>query len=115
MGLIPIQVYLDQPWLPYGTLMHNISYAVTVEDLPHLVETVLSQLSEAEISYMEYQIATWRDEYFSVAGTLHHIGTFLLQHDGAEEGGGGNRRSDLLCQALPETAGSGHPKMKACS
>ena len=67
----------------------------------------------AKISHMEHQIATWRDEYFSVAGTLHHIGTFLLQHDGKEEGG--NRRSDLLCQALPKNAGSGHPKMKACS
>jgi len=111
MGLIPIQVYLehDQPWLPYATIMNNISYAVTVEELPNLVDTVLSKLSNVEISHMEQQIEQWRDKYFSVEGALHHIGTFMLQH------GEGGKRSDLLCQALPENAGSGNTKMKACS
>lgn len=66
MGLIPIQVYEDEdePWLPHGDLMNNVSFAVTVSELPTLVEK-LSIMSDSEVTAMEANIDDLRNVYFS--------------------------------------------------
>ena len=91
MGLIPIQVYLeeDQPWLPYGEIMQNISYAVTNNELPDLIRQ-LAKLPNSTIARMEETIETMREDYFSFQGALQQIGKFMLNPTS----------SALVCQAI---------------
>jgi hypothetical protein len=107
MGLIPIQVYLDQPWLPYGNLLKNLSYSVTVEELPELV-LELSKMSDSQISKMEQEIEKLRNDYFSFEGAMKQIGKFMLSVDEMDSG-------ELVCQALPDNSGSGDTRIKSCS
>ena len=102
MGLIPIQVYLgeDRPWLPYGNLMKNISYAVAIEQLPNLIDE-LSNLNNSEITSMEFNIGKLRKEYFSFEGVIKQIPKFMLNPT----------TSDLVCQALAPDSGSAKPKI----
>jgi hypothetical protein len=107
MGLIPIQVYLDQPWLPYGNLMKNLSYSVTVEKLPELV-LELSKISDSQISKIEHKIEKLRNDYFSFEGAIKQIGKFMFGVDEMDSG-------ELVCQALPDNSGSGHTSIDSCS
>jgi hypothetical protein len=104
MGLIPIHVYQDQPWLPYGNLMKNISYSVTIEELPDLISE-LSKMPDSEIAIMEDKIEKLRDDYFSFEGVLKQISRFMLN----------SISSELVCQELPSDSGSGKKETKACS
>jgi len=105
MGLIPIQVYQDQSWLPYGNLMKNISYSVTLENLPDLISQ-LSNMPDSEIVAMEDQIVKLREDYFSFQGALKQIAKFMLNP----------RSSQLECQALPSDSGTGQKNnIRACS
>eukprot|EP00536_Pseudo-nitzschia_multiseries_P018149 jgi/Psemu1/227951/e_gw1.2200.1.1 len=92
MGLIPIQVYLDQPWLPYENLMKNISYTVTNDQLPDLL-LQLSKIPDSEIAEMEDRIENLRKDYFSFEGAMKQIGKFMLDP----------KNSELVCQALPSS------------
>ena len=105
MGLIPIQVYLekDQPWLPYGEIMQNISYAVTTTELPKLIRQ-LAKLPNATIARMEETIETMREDYFSFQGVLQQIGKFMVNPTS----------SALVCQAITPDAKSGNSLMKSC-
>jgi hypothetical protein len=81
MGLIPIQVYededKDEPWLPYGDLINNVSFTVTVSELQTFVEK-LSMMSDSEVKAMEANIDDLRNVYFSFDGVLREIGKFML-------------------------------------
>jgi len=92
MGLIPIQVYLDQPWLPYGNLMKDVSFTVTNEELPDLL-LQLSEIPDSEIAEMEDRIEKFRKDYFSFEGAIKEIGKFMLDP----------KDSELICQALPSS------------
>mmetsp|Transcript_26953 Transcript_26953/g.59228 ORF Transcript_26953/g.59228 Transcript_26953/m.59228 type:complete len:410 (+) Transcript_26953:149-1378(+) len=92
MGLIPIQVYLDQPWLPYANLMKNVSYTVTNDELPDLF-LHLSKMPDSEVEELEARIGKLREDYFSFEGTMKQIGRFMLDPT----------NSELVCQALPST------------
>mmetsp|Transcript_11713 Transcript_11713/g.27172 ORF Transcript_11713/g.27172 Transcript_11713/m.27172 type:complete len:163 (+) Transcript_11713:672-1160(+) len=104
MGLIPIQVYQDQPWLPYGDIMQNISYSVTNEDLPGLIEQ-LSKMPDSEIAEIEDRIENMREDYFSFEGTLKQISNFMLNPV----------ESQLVCQKLPSDSGTAKKELKSCS
>lgn len=102
MGLIPIQVYLEEdiPWLPYAaTILENISFATTVENLPALL-TQLEQLSDNEIMRMEREIEGLISDYFTFEGVMKQIEQFMVNPE----------QSALVCQALPAHAGSNRKK-----
>ena len=103
MGLIPIQVYQDEPWLPYENLMKNISYTVNSENLPDLI-TQLSKMPDSEIAKIEKRIETLRNDYFSFEGALMQISKFMLNP----------KSSELVCQAMPLDSGSKNKKPKSC-
>ncbi len=91
MGLIPIQVYSDVPWMPYSNLLNEIAF---VTDFAHLKETIahLQSLSDEDIQLMEERIVSMRDSHFSMSGVMQQIQQFMT-----------NQNSDLVCQELPET------------
>jgi hypothetical protein len=98
MGLIPIQVYLDNdiPWIPYPTLLKNLTFTTPLRDLPMLLET-LEQMPESTIEAMEEEIAALRPYYFTYEGVLNQIQFFMVGTDGS---------AALQCQPLPKHAGS---------
>ena len=110
MGRIPIQIYQsgDRPWLPYENLMKNISYSVSVEELPELISSTLWKLSDSEIMAMEDQIEKLRDDYFSLEGVMKQIEKFMLHGNSNKisSSSDDDDASELICQALPFDSGS---------
>jgi hypothetical protein len=106
MGLIPIQVYLDNdiPWIPYPTLLENLTFTTPLKDLPLLLER-LEQIPESTIETMEREIAIMRPDYFTYAGVLNQIQLFMVDRDGS---------AALQCQQLPKHAGSNRRQYFPC-
>mmetsp|Transcript_124858 Transcript_124858/g.364665 ORF Transcript_124858/g.364665 Transcript_124858/m.364665 type:complete len:389 (+) Transcript_124858:87-1253(+) len=87
-GLIPILVYTDIPWLPYGDKLSHIAFSSTVENLPSLLDQ-LHGMSDDELSAREAAMATLARSHFSRAGVAEQIQNFMTGS------------SDLTCQQLP--------------
>jgi hypothetical protein len=68
-----------------------VSFAVTVSELPTLVEK-LYMMSDSEVTAMEANIDDLRNVYFSFDGVLREIGKFML------EGIDGDDESKLVCR-----------------
>ena len=83
MGLIPIHVYLDQPWIPYGDFLGNITYSVQLDQLPGLIAK-LEKLTNSEIASMEQRIMELREDYFTFEGVMKQIGKFMMNPEGSE-------------------------------
>ena len=84
--------------MSHGSI-NNVSFAVTVSELPTLVEK-LSIMSDSEVTAMEANIDDLRNVYFSFDGVLREIGKFML--------GGiyGDDESKLVCRKLPSNSGT---------
>ena len=91
MGLLPIYVYSDVPWLPYDHIFRRFGYATTVDALPQLLHrlfwTPLSQLKRREGLVMRFA-----QLHLPPQAIMEHIGRFLR-----------GRPSDLRCVKLPQT------------
>lgn len=55
LGLIPIHVYLDIPWIPYADLYTGIGFSTDVKGLPHVMKTVQGMSAET-LESMEAKI-----------------------------------------------------------
>ena len=99
MGLIPIQVYADQPWIPYKHILQNVTFAVNMNELPELI-LELSRKSDAEIEHIEDQIEGLIERFFTFDGVLNEIQNFMTNPN----------LSALKCDKLPTTSGSGWTK-----
>jgi len=95
MGLIPIHVHMDVPWIPYLQLYRTWGFVTTVDDLPQLYER-LQHMTVDDFREREARVEASRDSHFTIRGTLHQIQLFLL--------GGG----DLECIQLPKSVRSQH-------
>lgn len=104
MGLIPIQVYLEQPWLSYWNLTKNVSHSVAIENLPDLMDQ-LATIPDTEIVDMEDRIEKLRENYFFLGCTKEQIAKFMLNP----------MSSQLKCQALPSNSVSRMNYTKTCS
>jgi len=98
MGLIPIQVYIDQSWIPYEHILQNVTFAVTISELPGLI-LELSRKSDAQIERIEAQIERL-EEFFTFEGVLNEIQQFMTDP----------LVSALRCDTLPPTSRSGWTK-----
>ncbi len=93
MGLIPIHVYSDIPWVPYGDLYDTIGFKTNISFLPTLLEHVAS-LSGNEITDMEDRIVSFRS-HFTWEGLRKEILSFIRS---------GESHSLLKCQFVPHNA-----------
>lgn len=91
LGLVPIHVFLDVPWLPYRDMFPSIGFSTDVKGLPALMEQIKG-METSQLESMEEKIKSLRESHFTDAGVLQQISLFML---------GG--RGDLRCQALPES------------
>jgi hypothetical protein len=89
MGLIPVYIYNDIPWVPYANLFESFGFIATLDELPALVER-LQQMTHADFRQREARIVRYRDSHFSMPGVMHQIGLFMT-----------GRTGDLQCMALP--------------
>ena len=106
MGLIPIQVYSDLPWIPYANLLLGedgddadaLVYATKLEDLQALVGyQLLPRLTKEYLERKEARILSLRESHFMPAGIMSHIQAFVSLDFKVQE------TTDLVCQKLPAT------------
>ncbi len=93
MGLVPVHVYSDVPWVPYADLFKKIGFIsnATVVGLDNLISE-LKSLSVQQLEEKERHIESLLGSHFSTSGVLQQIELYL-------KGGA----TDLRCQALPPT------------
>mmetsp|Transcript_11191 Transcript_11191/g.17123 ORF Transcript_11191/g.17123 Transcript_11191/m.17123 type:complete len:209 (+) Transcript_11191:3-629(+) len=89
-GLIPIHIYLDEPWVPYRVVFEKLGYHTKAQDLGKLV-LALQSMKPEEFSAQEKLIASYRESHFTAEGVLNHIEQFLV-----------GMKTDLECVKLPE-------------
>jgi hypothetical protein len=90
MGLVPIYVYSDVPWVPYEDLFRTVGYVSSVRDLGRVMATVKS-LSSEEWLAREKRARDLVPTHFSFEGAMSQIGKFMLDPT----------TSDLRCRPLP--------------
>lgn len=99
LGLVPIYVYSDTPWIPYEHLFPGIGFSVQLNGLPDLIKRLNdhSQQNSSDFNQklvaFEAQALAFAHSHFSILGVLQQIGLFLVSPD----------KSDLRCRALPRT------------
>jgi len=89
LGLIPIHVYLDIPWIPYPGVYKKIGFSTDLDGLPKLMKE-LKDMPLQELERMEKQIRSVRASHFSYKGTMNQISRFMK-----------NEASALQCQKVP--------------
>ncbi|KAG7351575.1 hypothetical protein IV203_010935 [Nitzschia inconspicua] len=122
MGLIPIQVYIDDdiPWMPYSsTILSNISFTTSLSNLPILIQQ-LKNMSDSEIDAIEHDIRRFIPDYFTYDGVWKQILLFMIRHN--DDNNDHNNDDDhnfnhynydntaLQCQPLPKHPGTNRPK-----
>ena len=104
MGLVPVHVWLDEPWVPYAdTVFPKVGYTASLEDLVPLFSLLSSPDAASEIEEKEANALKYRSSHFTYAGVLNQIERFLLNPSASFPGGGG-QGSDLRCTRLPSTS-----------
>jgi len=92
MGLVPIHVYTDIPWVPYADLWkQDIGRVTNIAGLRPLLQT-LKDMSPDEVSRMEKRVRELRDSHFMPSGAMLQIFKFMTGSDGS---------GDLRCEKLP--------------
>ncbi len=97
VGLVPVHVYSDVPWVPYADLFKEIGFVSdsTNTGLGNLVSE-LKGISLQQFEEKERRIESLISSHFSVAGVLQQISLFMR-----------GEANDLRCQALPQTTRDG--------
>jgi len=90
-GLIPIYIYMDQPWLPYPHLYKTFGYSTNISGLPRLLGK-LNAMADDEIAARESAVAAFARSHFTHEAVVEQMKAFLR---------GGS--TDLVCQRLPES------------
>ena len=72
LGLIPIHVYSDRPWIPYAHLFDSVGFATNVFGLPRLVWR-LAWLGDTELLARELAAS-----HFSLSGIATQVQAWLL-------------------------------------
>ena len=91
MGLLPVVVYDDVPFVPYPDLFHQIGWTARLKDLPGLVDNLLS-MSESQFVARREKLVQLRSTHFEKEGMVHQIRLFF------------NGRGDLRCVKLPSNS-----------
>eukprot|EP00668_Euglena_longa_P035923 GGOE01046157.1.p1 GENE.GGOE01046157.1~~GGOE01046157.1.p1 ORF type:complete len:375 (-),score=18.14 GGOE01046157.1:58-1182(-) len=89
MQHVPVYIYTDVPWLPYGDLILRFGFVTRIAELSQLLRR-LSKMRPQNITRFEQEIAQHRATHFTVEGVVEHIRNFLL-----------GTKHDLHCPGLP--------------
>ena len=100
MGLVPVYVYSDVPWVPYADLFPRVGFVANLTSLPALLRE-LAVTPPAELRRREALALRLAESHFSAEGVMRQIALFL-------RGGA----SDLRCAALPPTPRDGPPCLR---
>ena len=68
MGLIPIHIFSDIPWVPYGDLLAKHVFVTSIEGLAAVIDTAKA-LSDNELATREAAITSLRKSHFEWDGT----------------------------------------------
>jgi len=76
MGLIPIHIFSDIPWVPYGDLVAKHGFVTSIDGLPAVIDTAKS-LSDDALAAREAAIISLRKSHFEWDGTSAFCVFFL--------------------------------------
>merc|ERR1712151_125533 len=93
MGLIPIYIFSDVPWVPYPRLFDRVAFVTELDGLTALLLRLRNMSSNA-VAQMEQTISKLRKSHFTFGGVVRHISHFMMR---------GGDDSDLSCVKLPST------------
>ena len=91
LGLLPVHVYSDRPWLPYPHLYARVGFTSSVLGLPSLLWRI-ARMSDEELLSRETSARALAASHFTVDGVARQIGAWLL-----------DQPSDLRCTRMPST------------
>jgi hypothetical protein len=98
MGLVPVHIYSDIPWVPYAKLFERIGLKISLASLPALLHNISATATNttwiSKLSRMEREISLIREHYFMPEGIMDRIAEFIQ---------GRVEESGLICQPLPES------------
>ena len=90
LGLLPIHVYDDLPWIPYRAVYENsIGFIATLDSLPGVLHQI-ANMSDEELRMREAKVAEHAKSHFTFDAVVAHLAQFFLDPSS----------SDLECQAL---------------
>jgi hypothetical protein len=94
MGLVPVHVYSDIPWVPYADLFEtSIGYIAKIDECASLIDTLQKTLSLDELRERERRVLSLKESHFSVQGIMAQIQTFMQ----------GSGTTSLRCQKFPDS------------
>ena len=91
MGLIPIYVYDDIPWIPYAQKFKEFGFVTSATKIGSLVDE-LQNITVEQFEKREKRILTLLESHFTPLGVMKQIERFMS-----------GQNNDLRCQALPPT------------
>ena len=89
MGLVPVHIYADTPWLPYPRIFPDVGFNTSIDGFGALLEHLFS-LSDAEVASREANAERLSASHFNFDAVLSQIRTFLV-----------NGTGDLVCRNPP--------------
>ncbi|KAJ1456137.1 hypothetical protein M885DRAFT_518142 [Pelagophyceae sp. CCMP2097] len=92
MGLVPIHVYADVPWVPYPALYRRYGFLARADELPALLQSFRHNVTDAALKRREAAVLAFSESHFTYDAVMLQIRAFL--RDGA---------SDLRCVRLPDS------------
>lgn len=88
MGLLPVVVYDDVPFVPYPTIFPEIGWMARIDELPQLID-VLQSMSESDFAARRDRVLQLRSSHFDKDGVVRQVRLFL------------HGKGDLKCRKLP--------------
>ena len=95
MGLVPIHVYADEPWVPYpDTVFPQLGFATSLKGLYGLLARLAVPGAVADLSSKEAAALKYAASHFSLPGVMEQVALFMRHPRGTQ--------SDLRCAKLPK-------------
>ena len=106
MGLVPVHVWLDQPWVPYpDTIFPAVGYSTNVEGLYGLLAKlggVTHAGAAADLMAKEAAALKYAESHFTYKGVLEQIALFMMKPSASVGTSKVSWGSDLRCVPLPK-------------
>ena len=98
LGLVPVYVYSDVPWVPYEALFRRIGYVASFGTLEALLKELhAARNTTRELQQREARVLKFAESHFSARGIMDQIFAFL-----------NGRANDLECNRLPPSTTGAH-------